>query len=177
MGVLSGGLGGAGAGAVTGAAIGSFVPGIGTAIGAGVGALAGGFFGGASSAKAESIDPKKNFKDLSWGDRVAATMSAKAEGLAQGAAGFIGLEDAVGSKNQDLLASLNHKRSDDYGTSFQTGGNITGGSPGGLPSAQMGGVGVGGESPNQGISLGRALALEDEPALQQTNYNNNNFSF
>ena len=41
----------------------------------------------------------------------------------------------------------------------------------------MGGIGVGGESPNQGIFLGRAVALEDEPALQQTNYNNNNFSF
>ena len=177
MGVLSGGLGGAGAGAATGAAIGSFVPGIGTAIGAGVGALAGGLFGGASSAEAESIDPKKNFKDLPWYDRVAATMSAKAEGLTQGVAGFFGLEDSVGSENQDLLASLNHKPSNDFGTSFQSGGNITGGSAGGQPSAQMGGVGVGGESPNQGISLGRALALEDEPALQQQNYNNNNFSF
>jgi len=177
MGVLSGGLGGAGAGAATGAAIGSFIPGIGTAIGAGVGALAGGLFGGASSAEAESIDPNKNFKDLPWYDRVAATMSVKAEGLTQGVAGFFGLEDYVGSENQDLLASLNHKRSDDFGTSFQNGGNITGGSGGSQQAPQMGGIGVGGESPNQGISLGRALALEDEPALQQQNYNNNNFSF
>jgi hypothetical protein len=87
------------------------------------------------------------------------------------------LEDSVGSENQDLLNSLNHKRSDDFGSSFQSGGNITGGSGGSQQSPQMGGVGVGGESPNQGISLGRAVALEDEAALQQTNYNNNNFSF
>lgn len=177
MGVLSAGLGGAGAGAATGAAIGSFIPAIGTAFGAGLGALAGGIIGGGSAEKSEAINPQKNFKDLSWGDRVAATLSAKAEGLTQGVAGFFGLEDAVGSENQDLLASLNHKRSDDFGTSFQTGGNITGGSAGGQTSAQMGGVGSGGASPNQGISLGRALALEDEPALQQKNYNNNNFSF
>jgi hypothetical protein len=178
---IGGSLAGAGAGAATGAAIGSVVPVVGTAIGGLLGAGVGGLLGGASGAgfgaEAESIDPKKNFKDLSWGDRVATTMASKAEGLAQGVAGFFGLEDYVGSENQDLLANLNHKRSDNFGISFQSGGNITGGSAGGQTSPQMGGAGVGGASPNQGISLGRALALEDEPALQQTNYNNNNFSF
>lgn len=177
MGWFSSGVGGAGAGAATGAAIGSIVPGIGTAIGAGVGALAGGLLGGASGAEAESIDPNKNYKDLPWYDRVATTLSAKGEGLTRDVAGFFGLEDEVGTENQDLLDRLKHERSDDFASSFNTGGSITGGSGGGAPGAQMGGVGAGGTSPNQGVSLGRALALEEEPALEQTNYNNNNFSF
>lgn len=174
---LAAGFGGAGAGAATGAAIRSFVPGIGTAIGAGAGGLMGAILGGEASKETETIDPIKDFKNLSWGDRVASTMSAKAEGLTQGVAGLVGLEDSVGTENEDRLSALKHKSSDHAGSSFKMGGNITGGSAGGQTSPQMGGAGVGGASPNQGISLGRALALEDEPALQQTNYNNNNFSF
>ena len=177
MGWLDGGLTGAGTGAATGAAIGSVIPGIGTAIGAGFGALAGGLLGGASGAEAKTIDPNKNFKDLPWYDRVATTLAAKTEGLEKGVAGFFGLEDYVGTENQDLLDSLQHKRADDFGSSLQMGGNITGGAGGGAQSPQMGGVGVGGQTPNQGISLGKALALEEDPALEQTNYNNNNFSF
>lgn len=172
---LAAGFGGAGAGAATGAAIGSFVPGIGTAFGAGAGGLMGAILGGEASKETETIDPNKDFKNLSWGDRVASTMSAKAEGLTQGVAGLVGLEDSVGTENEDRLSALKHKSSDHAGSSFKMGGNITGGSSGGQPSPQMGGMG--GSSPNQGISLGRAVALEDEPALQQTNYNNNNFSF
>jgi len=174
MGWFSSGLGGAGAGAATGAAIGSFIPGIGTAIGAGVGALAGGLFGGVSGAEASSVDQDKNFKDLPWYDRVATTMAAKTEGLTKGVAGFFGLEDSVSSENENLLDRLKHERSDDSGTSFQMGGNVTGGN-GGYPGTETPqGAGV---VSNQGTSLGRALAMEEEPALEQTNYNNNNFSF
>jgi len=174
MGWFASGLGGAGAGAVTGATIGSFVPGIGTAIGAGVGALAGGLLGGASGAEASSIDKNQKFKDMPWYDRVATTMASKTEGLTKNVAGFFGLEDSVGSENQDLLSRLQHERSDESGTSFQMGSNITGGS-GGSSGTAMNAPGT--ALSNQGTSLGRALAMEEEPALDQTNYNNNNFSF
>ncbi len=177
MGFIGSGLGGAGAGAATGAAIGSIIPGLGTAVGAGIGGLAGLFMGGVSGADANAIDPNKSYKDLGFFDRASATIAAKTEGLTRDVAGFFGVEDAVGTENKDLLSRLQHERRDDAGTSFQTGGNISGGSSGGLQAPQMGGMGAGGQTPSQGISLGRALALEEEPALQDQNYNNNNFSF
>lgn len=170
-------LGSAAGGAATGAAIGSFIPGVGTAIGAGVGGLLGGVLGAGTTAEASTIDKNKNYKDLGFFDRASATLSAKTEGWGNNIAGVFGFEDAFGTENEDLLARLKHGRSDDAGTSFQTGGNITGGSGGGETAPQMGGMGAGGQTPNQGTSLGRALALEEEPALQQENYNNNNFSF
>ena len=170
-------LGSAAGGAATGAAIGSFIPGVGTAIGAGVGGLLGGGLGLGTTAEASTIDKDKNYKDLGFFDRASATLSAKTEGWGNDIAGIFGFEDAFGTENQDLLDRLKHERSDDAGTSFQMGGNITGGMGGETQGPQMGGIGAGGQAPNQGISLGRALALEEDPALEQENFNNNNFSF
>lgn len=177
MGWFSSGVGGAGAGAATGAAIGSIIPGIGTAIGAGVGALAGGLLGGASGAETSAIDKNKSFRDLPWYDRVASTLAAKGEGLTRSVAGLVGLEDEIGTENQDVLDRLKYERSDDFGTSFQSGGSISGAIGGETSMPQMGGVGGAGATPNSGISLGKALAIEEEPALEEVNYNNNNFSF
>ena len=177
MGWFSSGLGGAGAGAATGAAIGSFIPGIGTAIGAGIGGLIGGVSGGVSGAESSSIDKDKNFKDLPWYDRAAATISAKTEGVTRGFAGFFGLEDSVGKDSQNLLDTLKHTGEDDYGSSFKMGSSVSAPSSGSPISAQNGATGIGGSVPSKGQSLGMKYALEDEPSLDQTNYNNNNFSF
>lgn len=171
MSVWESGLTGAGAGAATGAAIGSFIPGIGTAIGAGVGGLAGLLLGGGSAAEANTIDPNKSFKDLPWYDRAAATISAKTEGLEKGVASFFGLEDEVGSEKEDLLASLKHQRDDEAGTSYQVGSQITG--AGGSQGAQEG---VSGQIPSAGYSLGRRIAMEDDPALKNFN-NDQEYSF
>ena len=116
----------------------------------------------------------KKYEDLPWYDRAGATLKATGEGLLEGAAGLVGLEDEVGHENQDILAGLKHDAEDDYGTSFNTGGSITGGSGGKSPQGQAGGA-MG--EPTSGSSLGRALAVEQEPALEGQNYNNNNFNF
>ena len=74
-----------------------------------------------------------------------------------------------------LFGDENKKLSETTGTSLQSGGGVTGGGEdmlkisGGSPSRM--GASQGEES------LGRALAVEEEPALEQDNYNYNNFSF
>ena len=122
-----------------------------------------------------TIGRGEKFEDLPWYDRVGLTLKAKGESLLEGTAGFVGLEEEVGHSNQDLLAGLKHEVEDDYGTSFDTGGSITGGSGGDTPKGQMGGGSMG--EPNNGYSLGRALASEKEPALEGQNFNKNNFNF
>ena len=169
--VIGSGVAGGLSGAATGAAIGSFIPGIGTAIGAGIGGVAGLLMGGGSAAEASTIDPKKSYKELSWYDKAAATISAKTEGLERGAAGIFGLEDYVGTEKQDLLARLKHKNEDDAGTSYQVGSQITGGG-----EQQDNQAGVSGQMPSEGYSLGRRIAMEDDPALQNFN-NDQEYSF
>lgn len=180
MSLFSSGLGVAGAGAATGAAIGSFIPGIGTAIGAGVGGLIGGLTGLGTAAESSTIDKEKQkYDDLSWYDKAATTIAAKTEGLTKDVAGIFGLEDSVSSENQNLLDRLKYKTSDDFGTSLQNSGQVTGATSG--PSIQgqgnFSGQGLGGEGGTEGSTLGKKPALQQEPTLDQVNYNNNNFSF
>ena len=175
-----GAVGGATTGAAIGGAIGSVVPGAGTLIGAGIGGALGagaGFLaGGLSSLTADNIEKGKKWDDLEWYEKAAANLSASTEGIAEGVAGIVGLEDEVGHDAQDRLAQLKYKRSDDAAKST-LGGAISGASGGGevLPMAGVGGGAQG--ASNEGTSLGRALAVEEEPALEDTNYNNNNFTF
>ena len=177
MSLFSSGLGGAGAGAATGAAIGSFIPGIGTAIGAGIGGLVGGLAGIGSSAESSRIDENKKYDDLSWYEKVATTVAAKTEGLTDNVAGFFGLEDEVGRDNRTLLERLQYKRSDDYGTSLQTAGNVTAPTSGPTREQQNASSGIGAMTPSTNSTLGKKPALQEEPAIDQVNYNNNNFSF
>lgn len=123
----------------------------------------------------DEIAKGKKYEDLPWYDRIGISLKAKGEGLLESGAGLFGLEDEVGTTNRDILAGLKHKVSDDYGTSFSMGGNISGASGGGLP--QGGGGGMPGATPNAGTSLGRAIAIEQDPALEEQTFNNNNFSF
>lgn len=178
MSLFSSGLGGAGAGAATGAAIGSFIPGIGTAIGAGVGGLIGGLTGLGTAAESSTIDKEKQkYDDLSWYDKAATTIAAKTEGLTKDVAGFFGLEDSVSSENQNLLDRLKYKRSDDFATSLQNSGQVTGATSGAQGKNNFSGQGLDGEGGTEGSTLGKKPALQQEPALDQVNYNNNNFSF
>ena len=127
--------------------------------------------------RARSIDKSKNYDDLPWYDRAAATIASKSESATRSIAGVVGMEDSIGTENNVILDTLKHTREDDAGSSFNTGTNVT--APSGSPSvsAQKGGIGVGGEVPSGGNSLGLKYALEDDPSLDQVNYNNNNFSF
>jgi len=178
MSLFSSGLGGAAAGAATGFAIGSFVPVIGQAIGTGVGGLIGGLAGLGTAAESSTIDKEKQkYDDLSWYDKAATTIAAKTEGLTKEVAGVFGLEDYVSSENQNLLDRLKYKRSDDFGTSLQNSGQVTGATSGAQGKNNFSGQGLGGEGGTEGSTLGKKPALQQEPALDQVNYNNNNFSF
>lgn len=170
---IESGLGGALSGAATGAAIGSVIPGVGTAIGAGVGGLLGGATGAFSSNMSQELEGKQKWKDLPWYDRLTTSIAAKTEGALSDIAGVVGLDDYVGDEDRKRLADLQYERADDAGTSFQMGGGVTG-AQGGQFTPQMN---AGTSMPNQGFSLGKEIATEEEPALEQTNYNNNNFSF
>jgi hypothetical protein len=70
-----------------------------------------------------------------------------------------------------------HDALDKYaGSSMQTGGGISG--QGEQMKIHGGGVkGMGGSPLEGGESLGRRLAIQEEPALEEDNYNYNNFSF
>lgn len=171
-------LGGAAAGAATGFAIGSFVPVIGQAIGAIGGSIIGGLLGAGSGLESSTIDKEKQkYDDLSWYDKAATTVAAKTEGLTKDVAGFFGLEDYVSSDNQNLLDRLKYKRSDDFATSLQNSGQVTGATSGAQGKNNFSGQGLGGEGGTEGSTLGKKPALQQEPALDQVNYNNNNFSF
>lgn len=147
----------------------------------------------------------KSYSEIPWYQRAILKVMSTGEQIGKKAAGIVGLEDYtpeefsnVKSKIETELAqkgstegwdwrewwkgTLPHKLYDTafgpgesdiekYGeTSMPTGGAITG-ATGGMP---QGGVGQPIES---GESLGRRLAVQEEPALEENNFNYNNFSF
>lgn len=114
----------------------------------------------------------KEWDDMAWYEKAALTVGSKLEGLQEGVAGFFGLEDYVDTSLSDTLETSKFGPEKFVGTSLQTGGNISGEGV----SRQPGGQGAAGTS-SSGTSLGRQLALEEEPALENDNINENNFNF
>jgi hypothetical protein len=164
------------AGAATGAAIGSIIPGIGTALGAGLGGLAGGIagiFGGAKASDLESDQStkKKEWSDLDWSDKADIQMDKGFSNIGKFFTGDDSLSDA--EKLENILKKNEKGISADAVTSFQSGGQVFGeDTEGKEPQAQQGG--------QQTLSdriLGRPSAINQEASLDDTNFNNNNFSF
>jgi len=174
------GAAGATTGAATGAAIGSIIPGVGTALGAGLGALLGGLSGGtvgslgggrASDLESDQSTKKKKWSDLDWYDKAALQIDKGFSSVGKFFTGDDSLSDA--EKLENILKKNEEGISADAVTSFQSGGQIFGENTEGKdPQAQQGG--------QQTLSdriLGRPSAINQEGSLDDTNFNNNNFSF
>lgn len=164
------------AGAATGALIGSFVPVIGTAIGAGLGGLVGGIAGSWGGGRGSDLESdqsmkKKKWSDLDWSDKVALQIDKGFSEVGKIATGDDSLSDA--EKLENILKKNEKGISADAVTSFQAGGqNFGEDTEGKEPQAQQGG--------QQTLSdriLGRPSAINQEGSLDDTNFNNNNFSF
>lgn len=114
---------------------------------------------------------RADYKDASWKDKLIMNIFAKGEGVGNSIAGFFGFDDAFGTEMQQDLAALKFKPSDISSTDIEAGLNISGAEGGPERGGEMAA-----QSPAGNTSLGRFLALEEEPALKDTNYNKNNFN-
>ncbi|MAR66772.1 MAG: hypothetical protein CL833_05920 [Crocinitomicaceae bacterium] len=176
-GVATGAGAGAATGAATGAAIGSIIPGVGTAIGAGVGGLlgllGGAGLGGAVGDTTDSLEQKKqkSWKELSTFEKASLTLDEGFSSVGQFFTGDDGPNDAEIYINR--AKKLDEGASADAVTSLQTGGEIYGtDTEGKEPQGQQGG----GQTLSDRI-LGRPAAINQDASLEDTNFNNNNFSF
>lgn len=151
-----------------GAAMGSVIPGVGTAIGAGIGGLVGLFAGG----KGSSVEEKqKKWSDLSMFEKAGLRLD---EGFSNIGHFITGDDDRSDAEKYIAKAKkLDEGASADATTSLQTEGQIYGtDTEGKEPQGQQGG--------QQTLSdriLGRPSAINQEASLDDTNFNNNNFSF
>lgn len=164
------------AGAATGAAIGSIIPGIGTAIGAGVGGVVGGLAGLWGGGRGSSLEEDKSLKtqkwdDLSWFDKASLQVDKGISNIGHWITGDDSLTDA--EKLENILKKNEEGVSSDAVKSLQTGGQIYGeDTEGKQPQGQ--------QAEAQNLSarvLGRPSAIKEEKSLDDTNFNNNNFSF
>lgn len=115
----------------------------------------------------------KSWDDLNPFQKMSMTIQSKAEGILNTPAKWLGLDPS--SPMEDLMTKLKHSRMDDTIGNMITGlstgaGQRDQGEGGGFGSGGMGG------SPSDG-SLGRPLALEEDPVLNLPVENYNNFSF
>jgi len=162
-------------GAALGAGIGSIIPGLGTALGAGLGALAGlitGTAGGAVASELESdkSTKKKKWSDLTWAEKAALQIDKGFSDIGHMITGDKSLSDAA--KLENILKKNEKGASADAVTSLKTGQIFGEDNEGKEPQAQQGG--------QQTLSnriLGRPSAINQEASLDDTNFNNNNFSF
>lgn len=74
----------------------------------------------------------------------------------------------------DALFGDHPNLDENTGSSLEMGSGVTGG---GEDAMKVHGGGMSGGTPSMGQSLGRELAIEEEPALADENHNENNFSF
>lgn len=81
-----------------------------------------------------------------------------------------------GYKIYDALANDHPNISESTGSSFNMGANVSGGSQNQM-KVYGGNVNMQQSVPENGNSLGKALAVEPDVALQDENYNYNNFNF
>lgn len=170
------GAAGAATGALTGAAVGSIIPVIGSAIGAGLGGLAGGIagiFGGSKASELESDQSMKSkkYSDLGFFDKAALQIDKGLSNFGKFFTGDDSLSDA--EKLENILKKNEKGISADAVTSFKSGGQTFGeDTEGKEPQGQQGG--------QQNLSdriLGKPSAINQETSLDDTNFNNNNFSF
>lgn len=81
-----------------------------------------------------------------------------------------------GYKIYDALANDHPNISESTGSSLDMGAGVSGGGENQM-KVYGGGVNTGQQPPSSGSSLGKALAVEPDVALQDENYNYNNFNF
>ena len=81
-----------------------------------------------------------------------------------------------GYKIYDALANDHPNISESTGSSFNMGANVSGGGENQM-RVSSGGVNNQASSSDGGNSLGKALAVEPDAALEDENYNYNNFNF
>ena len=115
----------------------------------------------------------KTWEDTPWYDRMATTIKSKAQGVMNTPLEWMGLDDYTNTSAQDHINQLKYKPTDDAVTSFDAGLSTALGEE---LKASKGGSSDMGAQPQQG-SLGRAVALEQDPVLDQPIDNYNNFSF
>lgn len=176
----AGAAGGAAGGAAIGAGIGSIIPGIGSAIGAGIGAVLGGLSGGtvgslgggrASDLESDTSLKNKKYSDLGFFDKAALQIDKGFSNIGKFFTGDDSLSDA--EKLENILKKNEKGNSADAVTSLESGGQIFGeDTEGKEPQGQQGG--------QQNLSdriLGKPSAINQETSLDDTNFNNNNFSF
>ena len=121
---------------------------------------------------AEGDTSGKKWDDLNPFQKMSIGIQSKAEGIMNTPAK--GLDLDVNSPMQDLMTMLKHERLDDtlgnFITGLSTGAGLKDQGNQDITSGGMGG------SPSEG-SLGKPLALEEDPVLNLPTENYNNFSF
>jgi hypothetical protein len=114
----------------------------------------------------------KTWEETPWYDRLATSIKAKGQSLINTPLEWLGLEDYTNTSAQDRINTLKYKEADNAVGNFDAGLAIALGQEKQRQEVPQEGVAAG----DQG-SLGRAIALENDPVLQQPVDNFNNFSF
>ena len=114
----------------------------------------------------------KTWEETPWYDRLATSIQAKGQNLLNTPLEWLGLDEYKNTSAQDRLNELKYKESENAVGTFDAG-----------LAAALGHEKERQEAPTPGIasgqegSLGRAVALENDPVLEQPVDNFNNFSF
>ena len=114
----------------------------------------------------------KTWEETPWYDRLATSIKAKGQNLLNTPLEWLGLDEYKNTSAQDRINELKYKEGENAVGNFDAGLAIALGQEKQRQEAPPGGVAAGDEG-----SLGRAIALENDPVLQQPNDNFNNFSF
>ena len=114
----------------------------------------------------------KTWEETPWYDRLATTIKAKGQSLLNTPLEWLGLDEYKNTSAQDRINELKYKEGENAVGNFDAGLSVPLGQEKQGQEAPQGGFASGQEG-----SLGRAIALENDPVLDLPNDNFNNFSF